>query len=114
MLANPLVYDGKRITVRAWAVAGRDHGDELAVWLYLTHDAIETTATQSVVVLEGAAIPQIANFLEKDNERIAPRQLSVTGDFEVFKPDAFGKRSQERRDECCRFGVIRNIVEWSP
>ena|SRR5690554_1206902 len=114
LLANPRTYDGRRISVRGWGVVGRDHSDRPVVWLYLTQDAVEATATHSVVVLEGPAISDIVTFLEtRQGELPEPRLVGVTGDFEVFKPDGTGSRPKSA-PECCRFGVVRNIDGWGP
>ncbi|GHA76656.1 hypothetical protein GCM10007067_12400 [Lysobacter bugurensis] len=113
LLANPMVYDGRRISVRGWGVVGRDHSDRPVVWLYLTQDAVETTATHSVVVLKGQAVGAIAAYLERQNQSMEPRLLGVTGDFEVFKPDASGSRKRNSV-ECCRFGMLRNVTMWGP
>ena len=114
LLANPQTYDGRRVSLRGWAVVGHDHSDKAVVWLYLTQDAVEATATHSVVVLEGPALPDIVAFLERhQGELVEPRLVEVTGDFEVFKPDASGSRRKDNA-ECCRFGVIRNVSGWGP
>ena len=114
LLANPQTYDGRRISVRGWAVVGVDHSDKPVVWLYLTQDAVEAEATHSVVVLEGSALPEIVAFLERQQgELLEPRRVGVTGDFEVFKPDASGSRRKES-PACCRFGIIRSIRGWRP
>ena len=114
LLTNPQTFDGRRISVRGWGVVGHDHSGRPVVWLYLTRDAVEATATHSVVVLEGPALPDIAAFLEmQQGELVEPRLVEVTGDFEVFKPDASGSRRKDSA-ECCRFGIVRNIGGWGP
>lgn len=113
LLANPQIYDGHRITVRAWAIVGRHNPNRPAVWLYLTRDNFEVGARQSAVVLEGPALSELVELLDGSGSQVTPRQLQLTGDFEVFKPDVSGNRRKDT-DECCMFGRIRNIEEWRP
>jgi hypothetical protein len=63
------------------------------------------------VVLEGPALGDIVDFLDRKNEIMEPRLLEVTGDLEVFKPDASGNR-RKHGAECCRLGILRNIDGW--
>ncbi len=65
------------------------------------------------MILEGPALSEIIELLEGSGAQAMPRQLGLTGDFEVFKPDALGDRRKDT-DECCMFGRIRNIEEWAP
>ena len=113
LLANPQIYDGHRITLGAWAIVGRRNPDRPAVWIYLTQDSFEAGASQSAVLLEGPAVSEIVAFVETSNPTMTPRQLTVIGDFELFKPDATGNR-RKNNAECCMFGRISNVEEWRP
>ncbi|GAB2524665.1 hypothetical protein [Lysobacter humi (ex Lee et al. 2017)] len=103
LLANPEIYNGQLVLLSGWAVSAPD-GE--AAGLFLTKDALETSALYGALRLTGPAVPAIVARRDK-LEPWSPLQVRVVGRFHLhgLAPDG------TRRNKSPWFGVLEEVRE---